>query len=120
MPRSRATARRAGYDAEAALVAYLRDNGAPHAERRVAGSAVDRGDAAGVPGIVFETKNPGLDGRVLLGPWLAETMRERDNDGAEVGLLIIKRRLRTSPADWFWVTDGTTMVRLLAAAGWLA
>lgn len=119
-PRTRATARRAGYDAEADLAKYLRDNGATHAERRVAGSAKDRGDAAGVPGVVFEAKSPGSDGKIQLGAWLTETLRERDNDGAEIGLLVIKRRLKASPADWYWVTDGATMVRLLRDAGWLA
>jgi hypothetical protein len=117
--RNRATARRAGYDAEADLVTWLRLEGATHAERRVPGSAKDRGDVAGVPGVVFEVKFPGRDMPVRLGPWMDETLRERDNDGADLGLLVIRRPMRLCPADWAWCTDGTTMTRLLRAGGWL-
>jgi hypothetical protein len=118
--RSAATAREAGKMAERLVVAYTRSRGGRHAERRLAGSTKDRGDIAGVPGVVIEVKSPGPNSPIELGPWLEETLTERDNDGAAIGLLVVKRRNRGSPADWYWITDGATMTRLLNEAGWLA
>ncbi len=118
--RSRATARAAGKTAERMLVNWCRANGAPHAERRIAGAALDRGDVAGIPGMVIEQKAPGPGQPVQLGSWLDETIRERDNDGADIGLLVVKRRSRGNPGQWYWVTDGDTMARLLREAGWWA
>lgn len=116
--RSHTTARAAGKLAERVLVAWARSNGAPHAERRIAGARLDRGDVAGTPGLVIECKAPGPGSPVQLGPWLDETMTERDNDSATIGLLVVKRRNRGSPGQWYWVTDGDTMARLLREAGW--
>ena len=42
---------------ETAVVDYLRANGHPHAERRALSGNTDRGDIAGVPGVVIECKN---------------------------------------------------------------
>ena len=42
---------------ERAVVDYLKTHGWKHAERRLAGDKNDRGDIAGVPGIVLECKN---------------------------------------------------------------
>ncbi len=117
--RSQSTARAAGKEAERLVVAYLKGHGARHAERRLAGSAVDRGDVAGIPGVVIEIKSPGPDAPIQLGPWMTESTTERDNDGADIGLLVVKRRQRGYPGDWYWITDGETMVRLLHEAGWL-
>jgi hypothetical protein len=117
--RTQTTARAAGKEAERLVVAFLRGHGARHAERRLAGNAVDRGDVAGIPGVVVEVKSPGPDAPIALGPWLKETLAERDNDGARLGLLVIKRRQYGAPGDWYWVTDGHTMAQLLQEAGWL-
>jgi hypothetical protein len=68
--------------------------------------------------VVIECKSPGPGSPVQLGPWLDETLTERDNDNASVGLLVVKRRNRGSPGQWFWITDGDTMSRLLRDAGW--
>jgi hypothetical protein len=116
--RSHRTARIAGKTAERLVVAWARSNGAPHAERRVAGARHDRGDIAGTPGLVIEVKAPGPGTPIQLGPWLDETFVERDNDNASVGLLVVKRRNRGSPADWYWICDGITMAKLLRDAGW--
>jgi hypothetical protein len=116
--RNHTTARVAGKTAERVLVAWAQSNGAPHAERRVAGSRRDRGDVAGTPGLVIECKSPGAGSPITLAAWLDETMAERDNDNADIGLLVIKRYQRGSPGHWYWVTDGDTMARLLRAAGW--
>lgn len=116
--RTRSAARSAGKTAERVFVAWARNNGAPHAERRVAGARKDRGDVAGIPGMVVEVKSPGPNSPTQLGPWLDETLAERDNDDAVIGMLVIKRRGRGCPSQWFAVTDGDTMARLLREAGW--
>lgn len=118
--RTRAAAKAAGKLAERLVVTWARANGAPHAERRIAGAQFDRGDIAGIPGMVIEVKSPGPSSPTQLGPWLDETMTERVNDNAAVGLLVVKRRGRGDPGQWFWVTDGETMAQLLRAAGWWA
>lgn len=108
--------KRKGTSWEAALVAYLREHGAPHAERRALGGAKDRGDIAGIPGVVIEAKSAA---RLELAGWLAEAEAERANDGADLGVVWAKRKGKGSPADGYAVMDGATLVRLLRAAGYL-
>jgi hypothetical protein len=119
MRRSQRTAQRAGKTAETVLVAWLRSKGARYAERRLAGARLDKGDVAGIPGVTIEVKCPGPKAPVTLAAWLDETMTERDNATADVGLLCVKRRGRGSPSHWYWVTDGDTMLQLLTDAGWV-
>ena len=104
-----------GSSAERAVVEHLRATGWPHAERRLAGSSKDRGDVAGVPGVVIEVKNCA---RQDLAGWLAEAETERANDRADYGVVWHKRRGRGNAADWFVTMDGATFTRLLAAAGY--
>jgi len=47
-------ARAKGTAWETAIVGYLRGRGAPHAERRALNGSNDRGDIAGIPGLVIE------------------------------------------------------------------
>lgn len=101
---------------ETALVRYLRDNGAPHAERRALRGGRDCGDLSGIPGVVVEAKNAA---RVELAAWIDEAEAERVNDGADIGLVWMKRRGKTSPGDGFVVMTGANLVRLLAAAGYI-
>lgn len=79
---------------ESAVVAYLRANGFPYAERAALAGANDRGDITGCPGVVWECKG----GRAAkqasdlqVTRWLAETAREKVNAGAEVGVLVLDR-----------------------------
>jgi len=65
-----------GTNAETAQVNYLRQRGAPHAERRTQAGAHDKGDIAGLPGVVIESK---ACKTYDLGGWLAEAHKERDN-----------------------------------------
>jgi len=102
---------------ETTIVDYLRINGAPHAERRALNGAKDRGDIAGIPGVVIEAKSAT---RVELAAWLDEAEAERANDHADVGVVWIKRRGRTSPAAGFVVMSGAQLLRLLASAGYTA
>lgn len=74
---------------ETAIVGYLRDNGAPHAERRTLAGSNDRGDIAGTPGFVWEAKNAK---RLELAGWVDEMLTECANDGTRLGAVIHKRR----------------------------
>jgi hypothetical protein len=109
-------ARRKGTAWETNVVGYLREHGAPHAERRALNGSKDRGDVAGIPGVVIEAKSAV---RVELAAWLDEAEQERANDGAEVGVVWVKRRGRGSPGAGFAVMSGDTLVRLLTAAGYI-
>lgn len=110
------TPKRKGTTWEAAIVTYLRGHGAPHAERRLAGSAKDRGDIAGIPGLVIEAKSQIT---VTLGAWLAEAETERANDGAAYGVVWHKRRGKTCAGDGYVTMTGATFVALLQAAGYV-
>lgn len=111
------TPKRKGSTWEAAIVDFLRGHGAPHAERRLAGSAKDRGDVAGIPGVVVEAK---AAAKFELAAWLAEAETERANDGAAIGLVWAKRRGKASAGDGYVVMTGATLVRLLQEAGYIA
>ncbi|MFE9192041.1 hypothetical protein ACFYL6_20795 [Micromonospora sp. NPDC007208] len=104
-----------GSGAERAVIEHLRATGWPHAERRLAGASKDRGDIAGVPGVVIEVKNCT---RTELAAWLAEAEQERINDHADLAAVWHKRRGKSAAADWFVTMDGATFTRLLAAAGY--
>jgi hypothetical protein len=90
-----------GTDAERAVVRFLQARGFPQAERRASNGNADRGDITGCPGICWEVKYrdmmPG-DGRINM--WLVETDRERDNAGADIGILVV-RRPHAGVASWW-------------------
>lgn len=98
---------------ERAIVDHLRATGWPHAERRLAGAAKDRGDIAGVVGVVIEAKNTA---RAELAAWLEEAELERANDGAWLGVVWHKRRGRAAAADGYVTMTGRQFTELLAMA----
>lgn len=108
--------KRKGTRWESAIVDYLRNNGVPHAERRTLNGAKDRGDLAGLPGVVCEAKSAA---RMELAAWLDEAEKERANAGAAVGFVWAKRRGKASPADGYVVMSGAMVVSLLRAAGYI-
>ncbi|TDD45414.1 hypothetical protein E1286_24155 [Nonomuraea terrae] len=99
-----------GSAAERAIVDYLRRVGFIHAERRLAGATKDRGDIAGIPGVVIEVKNQAT---LKLAEWLEEAHLERHNDNAQIAAVWHKRRMKGSPAEWYVTMDGTTFAYLL-------
>lgn len=100
-----------GTAAESAVRDFLREHGYPYCERLSLSGSKDRGDLTGIdPRVVVEVK---AAKELDLGPWMRETEQERLNAGAEIGLLVVKRRLFASPKDWFWISDGETMATLL-------
>lgn len=104
-----------GSATERAIVTHLRAAGFPNAERRLAGSAKDRGDIAGLIGVVIEVKN---GARCDLAAWVDEAVMERLNDGAAVGVVWHKRRGVGDPARWFVTMTGADFTHLLRAAGY--
>jgi hypothetical protein len=107
--------RRTGTAWETAIVDYLRGRGWPHAERRALAGHLDRGDIAGVVGVVIEAKAVKT---VELAAFLDEAHIEAANDRADLGVVWLKRRGRSSPADGYVVMDGATFTRLLTDAGY--
>lgn len=98
---------------ERAIVEHLRNAGWPYAERRIAGAAKDRGDIAGVVGVVIEAKNTA---RLTLAEWLDEADLERANDNAWLGVVWHKRRGKASAADGYVTMTGAQFTALLARA----
>lgn len=103
-------AKRKGTAAESAVVQYLQAMGFAQAERRSLNGAKDRGDIAGLPGVVIEVKNCA---RQELAGWVAEAEVERDNDNANLGVVWHKRRGKGQAADWFVTMSGEQFVFLL-------
>lgn len=115
MTRSRASAKAAGRNWERAICEYLIVRGWIHAERRRQAGALDRGDVAGIPGIVIEAKNTkGYD----LATALNEAHAEADNAGAAHGVAWIKRKGHTDAAFGYVVMSGHTFTTLLKEAGY--
>ncbi|MFD7990760.1 PDDEXK family nuclease [Streptomyces mexicanus] len=98
---------------ERAIVEALRAAGWPYAERRLAGSTKDRGDIAGLPGIVIEAKNTASRN---LAQWIDETEAERVNAGAWLGVVWHKRTGRASAADGYVTMTGAQFLALLGEA----
>lgn len=105
-----------GTMAETAVVEYLRKCGATQVERRALSGTLDKGDIAGIPGLVIEVKN---EQKLNLAGWTAECRGEIANAGAEVGFVWAKKRGKGSPGDWYAVMTGDQMVELLRIAGYL-
>lgn len=107
--------KRKGTSWESTIVDYLKTRGWLHAERRALAGNQDRGDIAGIPGVVIEAKNAN---RTELGSWLDEAKTETRNDHADLGVVWFKRRGRTSAGDGYVLMDGATFVWLLNSAGY--
>jgi ubiquinone biosynthesis protein UbiJ len=115
MTRSRASAKQAGTAWETTIVRALIDHGWTHAERRRLASNSDRGDIAGIPGVVIEAKNTN---RLDLATAVDEATVEAANDGTPYGVAWIKRKGRTTAEDGYVVMRGETFMALLKEGGW--
>ena len=85
-------------------------------ERRALNGKHDRGDIAGIVGVVIEAKSAA---RIDLAGWLTEAQQEAINDRAEFGVVWAKRKGKTSAADGYVIMDGETFASLLAGGGYL-
>lgn len=91
----------------------------PAVERRKTNGAKDRGDLSPggypVPSVVVEIKNAAT---LNFSGWLKEAEDERINAGAEIGVVLAKRRGHTDPKKWYAMMTGETLVFLLKKAGY--
>lgn len=102
---------------ESAVVRFLQGVGFVHTERRALAGNKDRGDLAGIPGLVVECKHVA---RLDLSGWLDEAELERDNDRARYGAVWVKRKGTTNPGRSYVLMSGDDFGRLLADAYGLA
>ncbi|WP_433368398.1 hypothetical protein ACQPZX_41485 [Actinoplanes sp. CA-142083] len=100
---------------ETAICRYLAEEGFPHVERRALTGNRDRGDIAGIPGVVIEAKNTQRD---QLAAWVDEAAIEQANDNADYAAVWHHRRGKASAAEGFVTMTGAAFVRLLRAAGY--
>lgn len=100
---------------ETETVRVLRQHGAPQAERRALHGVADRGDVAGIVGVVIEDK---AEAHQDLAGWTAELVAEMTNDGADIGLVWAKRVGRTAGLDGYVLMPPIVALRLLARAGY--
>lgn len=115
MSRSRATAKKAGTSWETEIVRALVDAGWPHAERRRLAGAYDKGDIAGIAGVVIEAKNTN---RLELAAAVDEARTEANNAAAALGVAWLKRKGKTAAEHGYVVMDGATFMNLLKEAGY--
>ena len=117
MPRTRASAKKAGATFERVvadfLAAMLNDD---RIDRRVKNGRNDRGDIAGVRTIrnarvVIEAKNVT---RMALGEWITEAEVEAGNDDSQYPVVVHKRHGKGDPADQFVTMTLDTFARLIA------
>ena len=73
--------KRKGTAWESQVVTYLRDHGQPYAERRALAGSSDKGDVAGVPGVMIECK---AEKTITLGAYADEVKTQTTNAGARL------------------------------------
>ena len=100
---------------ESDIVAYLREHGFPHAERRALSGRADKGDINAAPGLCIEAKS---QSRYSLAEWVDEAAVEGRNAGADVTCVWAHRRGKASPAEGYVIVTGAQFVELLRAAGY--
>lgn len=106
-----------GTTAEREVVRYLQ-TWWPAAERRALSGNKDKGDVAGIPGVVVEVK---AAQRLELAKWRRETLDEMGNAGASRCVLVVKRAHKPvrqwdayMPGSQFWLpmdAEGEEWVR---------
>jgi hypothetical protein len=102
-----------GAGAERDLRDWLKENGFPYADRRLAGATLDKGDISGIPGVTIEIKN---HSKMNLAGWIEELNVEMANDKAWTGVVWHKRKGKSSPADWYATMPGSVYLDLLKKA----
>jgi hypothetical protein len=104
-----------GTAAETAVVNWLKEKGRKHVERRSLNGTFDRGDIAGIPNVVLEVKNCA---RMELAKWLKELEVEIQNDKAETGVVVHKKKGTTNVGEWYATLPVELWHALLKQAGY--
>jgi len=102
-----------GTKAENNVVAYLKEF-FPYVERRALAGINDKGDVAGIPGVVIEVKD---HAKITLSEWLKELEQEIANADASTGAVVAKKRGTLDVGDWYAVMPVSEWVALLKEAG---
>lgn len=108
--------KRKGTMAETAVVSFLRTAGFPYAERLALQGNKDRGDVTGIPGVVLEVK---AEQSYQFSGWLHEARVERENAGADFGIVIAKPRQvgTTRTGEWMAILRLEEYAKLIDQAG---
>ena len=104
-----------GTAAETAVVNWLKSQGRKHVERRTLNGSSDRGDIAGLPGVVIEVKNHKT---MKLSEWLSELEVEMHNDKADTGVVIHKKSGTTNVGNWYATMPVAVWFDLIEEAGY--
>jgi hypothetical protein len=102
--------KRIGTDFENAVVDCLHGFGFVGAERRALAGTKDRGDIAGVPGVVIDAKNWGT---YDIPGWLRELDAEVANADARTGAVWVKQRGKASAEHGYIITRPALWLPLL-------
>jgi Holliday junction resolvase len=106
--------KRKGTSFESAVVGYLQTHGFPAAERRALAGTADKGDVAGIHGVVLECKN---EKAISLASYVEEARVEARNAHARWWAAVVKRRGIGDPGESYAVMPLAQLVELLQAAG---
>lgn len=103
-----------GTRGESGVVNFAKNYGYPWADRQPPRGSLDQGDVLFCPGFIGEVKAgraawEASDNQVAA--WLAETEREQDHAGADIGLLIVAR-YRQPVERWWGVLSFDTLADL--------
>jgi hypothetical protein len=115
MVKAMSKSKQKGTSAETAVVNWLLSKGRKHVERRSLNGANDRGDIAGVPGVVLEVKNCV---KIELSAWLKELEAEMINDKADTGVVIHKKKGTTDVGLWYATMPVGVWFKLIEDAGY--
>ena len=107
--------KRKGSAWELAIAKYLVEAGWKFAERRLAGSTLDKGDIYGIIGCVIEAKN---EKRIDLAGYLKELETEIANAKAATGVVMLKKRGTTDVGEAYAVMPIRRWVELMKEAGY--
>lgn len=97
------------------IAKYLVANGWIHAERRIAGATLDKGDIYGIIGCVIEAKN---EKGLRFSAYLKELEVEMYNANADTGVVIAKKRGTTNVGEHYAVMPVSEWVKLMKLAGY--
>lgn len=119
MARTRASAKQAGARFERSIADFLAANLDDRIDRRVKTGSQDKGDIGGVRTpdgrrVVIECKDVA---KINLSGWVREAHQEAENDGAEVGVVVHKRRGTANPADQYVTMTLSDLIALLKSGG---
>jgi hypothetical protein len=107
--------KRKGSAWELAIAKYLVTKGWKFAERRIAGSTLDKGDIYGIVGCVIEAKN---EKRINLSGYLKELEVEMINAKADTGVVMIKKKGTTDVGEAYAVMPIRLWAELMKKAGY--